>query len=325
MSDWGHESADLFRTARRGLSPSAGDRERVRGRIRAKIAAAAVGAAVTGAAAKAAGATSSAGAASAGAGAAGAGAASAGAAGAGGAGAAGIAGAGASVATKGLSLALIAKIAVPIVLAGAGIVAVPRVLAPRPAPPAPLAAARVVVAPSRTPSAASAIVPSTSEAAGYVGAIDATDAAGAVGAEDREAVPVPVPVAVPVAARAHVPESPAPLRTSASAHRAAGPVAAAPPSAPAASDGEEAALVGAIDAALRSGDSGGALRLAAEHQRRFPQGVLVEEREGARVVARCSSGRGPSASDAATAFLATHPRSPMRARINAACGTEEVR
>ena len=198
---------------------------------------------------------------------------------------------------------MIAKIAVPIVLAGAGLVAVPRVLAPRPAPPAPLAAARVVVAPSRTLSAASAIVPSTSEAAGSVGAT------GAAGAEDRE----------------DVPESPAPLRTSASAHRAAGPVAAAPSSAPGASDGEEAALVGAIDAALRSGDSGGALRLAAEHQRRFPQGVLVEEREGARVVARCSYGRGPSASDAATAFLATHPRSPMRARINAACGTEEIR
>ena len=99
----------------------------------------------------------------------------------------------------------------------------------------------------------------------------------------------------------------------------------APPAPPALADRAAGEPAPWPSAALRSGDSGGALRLAAEHQRRFPQGVLVEEREGARVVARCSSGRGPSASDAATALLATHPRSPMRARINAACGTEEVR
>ena len=291
MSDWGHESEDLFRSARRGLSPTAGDRERVRARIRAKVAAAAVGAAVTGAAAKAAGATSSAGAA--------------GAAGAAGVGTAGAAGAG--VAAKGLSLAFIAKIAVPIVIAGAGLAAAPHVIASR-TPVAPLAPA----------------VPATvAQAAPVTSAAPFTPAA----------PPAPVPVAIeplptvattttattsPFAPRAVAPRPAQPV-AAAEAARAPSPATARAPSS--ANEGEEAALVGAIDAALRSGDSAGALRLAADHQRRFPQGVLSEEREGARVVARCMASRSPSASDAASAFLASHPRSPMRARIAATCGT----
>jgi hypothetical protein len=81
---------------------------------------------------------------------------------------------------------------------------------------------------------------------------------------------------------------------------------------------EEAALVAAIDAALRAGDVAGASRLADDHQRRFPAGLLVEEREGARVIARCTTSASAGAADA---FLRAHPRSPMRSRILAACGT----
>lgn len=79
---------------------------------------------------------------------------------------------------------------------------------------------------------------------------------------------------------------------------------------------EEAKLVASIDAALRAGDATTALRLADEHAKKYPNGVLVEEREGGRAVARCMSGSRASAD----AFLAAHPRSPMRARIVAACG-----
>ena len=79
---------------------------------------------------------------------------------------------------------------------------------------------------------------------------------------------------------------------------------------------EEAKLVASIDAALRAGDSASALRLADEHAKKYPNGVLVEEREGGRAIARCMSGSRSSAD----AFLAAHPRSPMRARIVAACG-----
>ena len=59
------------------------------------------------------------------------------------------------------------------------------------------------------------------------------------------------------------------------------------------------------------------MTLAAEHERRFPRGTLAQERDGARVVARCMS--GAKSSSGAEAFLAAHPRSPMRARIVAAC------
>lgn len=281
MSDWGHESEDLFRSARRRLSPTAGDRERVRARIRAKVAAAAVGAAVTGAAAKAAGATSSAGAAT-------------------GAAGAGAAGAGAGIAGKGLSLALLAKIAVPLVIAGAGLAAAPHVIASR-APVAPAAVAQTAVAAPFAPPPLPAPAPVAVEA-------------------------LPTVAIVPAVARATSPAVPRvvtarPAPSVAALETDHGPSPAAAPAPSSANEAEEAALVGAIDAALRSGDSAGALRLAADHQRRFPQGVLSEEREGARVVARCMASRSPSASDAATAFLASHPRSPMRARIAATCGT----
>ena len=82
---------------------------------------------------------------------------------------------------------------------------------------------------------------------------------------------------------------------------------------------EESRLVARIDAALRDGDAALALRLADEHARTFPSGVLVEEREGGRAIARCMSGSRGSGD----AFLAAHPRSPMRGRIVAACGTKE--
>jgi hypothetical protein len=81
---------------------------------------------------------------------------------------------------------------------------------------------------------------------------------------------------------------------------------------------EESRLVARIDAALRDGDASLALRLADEHARTFPDGVLVEEREGGRAIARCMSGSRGSGD----AFLAAHPRSPMRGRIVAACGTK---
>jgi hypothetical protein len=84
---------------------------------------------------------------------------------------------------------------------------------------------------------------------------------------------------------------------------------------------DEARLVADIDVALRSGDAARAILLADDHQRRFPNGLLVEEREGSRVLAHCVTAPNPAA---ATGFLRAHPRSPMRARIVAACGTGEV-
>lgn len=81
---------------------------------------------------------------------------------------------------------------------------------------------------------------------------------------------------------------------------------------------EEARMVAAMDDALRAGDGARALALADEHAKKFPSGVLVEEREGGRAVARCMNGSRASADS----FLAAHPKSPMRGRIVAACGEE---
>lgn len=81
---------------------------------------------------------------------------------------------------------------------------------------------------------------------------------------------------------------------------------------------EEARAVAAIDDALRTGDAARALALADDHAKKFPNGVLVEEREGGRAIARCMNGSRASAD----AFLAAHPRSPMRGRILAACNKE---
>jgi hypothetical protein len=99
--------------------------------------------------------------------------------------------------------------------------------------------------------------------------------------------------------------------------------ATAPPRAktiaPASDPVEEARMVAAIDDALRANDPARALRLADDHAKKFPSGVLVQEREGGRAIARCMSGSRASAD----AFLAAHPRSPMRDRIAAACGAKQ--
>jgi len=263
VSDWGQESEQLFRTAKRGLSPAHGDRERVRARVAAKVGAALVGVGVAGAVVTA---TSKAAGASAGAGA--------------GAGAGVGAGAGA-VATKGFTLGLLAKVLAPIVLAGAGVASAPHVIA-------------------RVAPRSHAMPPTPTEPATPALALPAAVIPPAALAPNA-AVP-----AMDIAALPAAPSSHAPIRT-----------AAPTPAASAALSADEALLVGEIDTALRGGDAAGAMRLASEHERRFPRGVLAQEREGARVVARCMT--GATATSGAAAFLAAHPRSPMRARIVAAC------
>jgi hypothetical protein len=131
------------------------------------------------------------------------------------------------------------------------------------------------------------------------------------------AEPAPSPVDTPV----DVPDAPeAPVTEQARATVAPKRAARTVPTAHAPADAlEEARLVGALDAALRSGDGPRALSLADEHARRFPHGSLADEREAGRVLARCMT--GARAASGADAFLAAHPRSPMRGRILATCRT----
>ncbi len=85
---------------------------------------------------------------------------------------------------------------------------------------------------------------------------------------------------------------------------------------------QERQLLQSADTALRDGMTGQAVSLLAEHAARFPQGMLSGEREGLRLVARCQSGGSQSAKQAAEAFVARAPKSPISRRVRAACGLE---
>jgi hypothetical protein len=71
--------------------------------------------------------------------------------------------------------------------------------------------------------------------------------------------------------------------------------------------------------ALRAGNPGQALSLAAEHARRFPRGALSEEREGARAVARCQLAKPGARPAILRAFSHGFDQSPYMARVKAAC------
>ncbi len=85
----------------------------------------------------------------------------------------------------------------------------------------------------------------------------------------------------------------------------------------------ELALLRAAQAALREKNDRRALTLVDEHTRRFPNGVLAEERAAARIFALCGLGRTDEGMRAGAAFLAAHPSSPEAARVRAACTRRE--
>ena len=70
-------------------------------------------------------------------------------------------------------------------------------------------------------------------------------------------------------------------------------------------------------AALARGDYTAALANLAEHQRRFPEGRLSEEREGLRVEALWGAGRTAEATSAAVAFRKRFPGSVLISRMRA--------
>lgn len=267
----GAESEDLFRAAKKALSPSMADRDRVRARLALKIG---VGVAVATVAT-----TSSKAAAS--------------------AAGAGAAGAAATKTTAAAGIPLFAKIVAPLVIASAvGTVAV--------APHVVSRASTTSTTTSSTDHKETSTSPVSGRPAPAITSMPADPApAAAVSIDD-------LPNAETSPRAPHV-------RTAPKARAAAQPTDDTSDEARARE--EEAALALQIDAALRANDTARAARLADEHQRRFPNGLLTEEREGARVLIRCSS--TPSAA-IASEFLQAHPRSPMRARILAACATERA-
>jgi hypothetical protein len=81
----------------------------------------------------------------------------------------------------------------------------------------------------------------------------------------------------------------------------------------------ETRLVRAGVAALHSRDPAHALALFDEHARKYPSGILAEERAAERVIALCGLGRYSEARAATAEFLRDHPRSPVSARLRASC------
>lgn len=148
----------------------------------------------------------------------------------------------------------------------------------------------------------------------------ATSEAQAVPAPDRatsEAPPAPAP---DLATRARPTLPPAPSSSHAgtsSVTHASGPIAperAVEETFVPDAVREEAALLRAARALLAS-DPAGALAKLDEHARRFPSGALTEEREAARILALCKTGREDEATAAAARFVGGHPRSPLIAGL----------
>jgi hypothetical protein len=82
---------------------------------------------------------------------------------------------------------------------------------------------------------------------------------------------------------------------------------------------EEQTLIAGAKSALDAGDASGAMRALAEHARRFPGGILTEERSALRVMALCARGDTGQAETERADFLSRWPRSPHAGRVRSAC------
>jgi hypothetical protein len=81
----------------------------------------------------------------------------------------------------------------------------------------------------------------------------------------------------------------------------------------------ELAFVARIRTALLGAKLQTVLSLCLEHEKRWPEGTFVQEREGLRAIASC--GAGASGADIrARSFLDSYPRNPLAPRVRDACG-----
>lgn len=84
--------------------------------------------------------------------------------------------------------------------------------------------------------------------------------------------------------------------------------------------GREVELLAATNAALNRGDASRARKLLGEYDRTFPNGLLQQERAAAEVLLLCASGDRSRSSAAVARFASRWPRSPLKPRIERACG-----
>jgi len=77
---------------------------------------------------------------------------------------------------------------------------------------------------------------------------------------------------------------------------------------------QEVAMLSRATADLQAGRAADALKVLAEHQRKYPGGQLAEERRAARVQALCVLGRRAEAEAELERLVRTSPQSPQTAR-----------
>ncbi len=142
----------------------------------------------------------------------------------------------------------------------------------------------------------------------------------------QTAVPVASAVLTDAPSPAAVPSpsaddrTPEPQRAEASAARPTARSSVAPP--PPDSLQEEVRILSRAEQQLNSGHAEEALRTLAEHERRFPDGALAEERTAARVQSLCALGRLPAARAGLAKFARAYPRSPYLARARRYCAID---
>jgi hypothetical protein len=85
----------------------------------------------------------------------------------------------------------------------------------------------------------------------------------------------------------------------------------------------ELALLERIRAALVAAEPQRALKLTVEHARTFPDGAMVEERNGLHAVAQCEAGQVERGRASARGFLSRYPKSTLAERVHSACLTQK--
>jgi len=85
---------------------------------------------------------------------------------------------------------------------------------------------------------------------------------------------------------------------------------------------QEVAILSRATSDLHAGRAASALRAIEEHQRKFPKGLLVEERRAARVQALCALGRHAEAEPELERLARRAPQSPNTLRAQQLCGAQ---
>jgi hypothetical protein len=133
--------------------------------------------------------------------------------------------------------------------------------------------------------------------------------------------PTPTPSLAPAASAA--PAAPAPVAAPVVPEAAPSPLPAVPatPSVLTRRDrlAEEVAILSQAAKDLRAGHAATALSALNEHQKKFPSGLLTQERRAARAEALCSLGRFGEADAELTTLVRTAPQSPLTVRAQQRC------